>query len=263
MSARPSTCAWDGRALRWIPSPDRVARVLVVGAHPDDETLGAGGTIARHAEHGDEVWVCILTDGVAARHDRADIQYTCAQQAADVLGVKRLVTCGLQDQRLDALPLLEVIRPIERCIAELEPELVYTHFKEDANQDHRAVFQATLVAARPYASSVRRLLCYETASSTEWAGPFAGASFTPNVYIDVGDTLATKLAAMRCYAGTHQSEVRDYPHPRSYEAIEVYARRHGIAAGFHAAEPFMLVREIVPNGGAPAGKAPREGAARS
>ena len=224
-------------------------RILTVAAHPDDETLGAGGTMARLAGQGHEVWVCILTDGVTARHHHVDQQQDCAVRAGDVLGVKRLVFCGLPDQRLDSLPLLDVIGPIEKVVAELEPEMVFTHFAQDANQDHRVAFQATLVAARPLeSSSVERLLCYETASSTEWAPPFQGSVFAPNVFVDISSTLATKLEAMRQYEGTFASEMKPFPHPRSYEALEAIARRHGSAAGVGAAEPFMLVRHVVRTG---------------
>jgi LmbE family N-acetylglucosaminyl deacetylase len=222
-------------------------RVLTIAAHPDDETLGAGGTMARMAARGDEVWVCILTDGVTARHHHIDLQQDCAMRAGDVLGVERVVFCGLPDQRLDGMPLLEVITPIEKCIAEFEPAIVFTHFNQDANQDHRIAFQATLVATRPVAgSSVERVLCYETASSTEWAPPFPGSVFAPNVFVDITPTLPTKLAAMRQYEATFATEMRPFPHPRSYEALEAYARRHGAAAGVGAAEPFMLVRQVVP-----------------
>jgi LmbE family N-acetylglucosaminyl deacetylase len=221
-------------------------RVLTIAAHPDDETLGAGGTMALHAARGDEVWVCVLTDGVTARHGHVERQSECAIRAGDVLGVSRIVFCGLPDQRLDSLPLLDVITAIEKCIAEFQPDVVYTHFKEDANQDHRIAFQATLVAARPVeGSSVKRFLCYETASSTEWAAPFSGSVFAPNVFVDITATLETKIEAMRRYADTFSGEVRPYPHPRSYEAMEAYAKRHGAAAGMGAAEPFMLVRELV------------------
>jgi N-acetylglucosamine malate deacetylase 1 len=221
-------------------------RVLTIAAHPDDETLGVGGTMALHAARGDEVWVCVLTDGVTARHGHVEQQSECAVRAGDVLGVSRIVFCGLPDQRLDNLPLLDVITAIEKCIAEFQPDVVYTHFKEDANQDHRIAFQATLVAARPVeGSSVKRFLCYETASSTEWAAPFTGSVFAPNVFVDITATLETKIEAMRRYADTFSGEVRPYPHPRSYEAMEAYAKRHGAAAGMGAAEPFMLVRELV------------------
>lgn len=224
-------------------------RVLVVAAHPDDETLGVGGTIARYAEHGDEVWVCLLSEGVSARHDHVQQQKDCAEKACEVLGVKRVVFCDLPDQRLDALPLLDVIRPVEACVKELRPDVVYTHFKEDVNQDHRVAFQATVVATRPVGdSTVSKVLCYEAPSSTEWGAPLNGAVFAPNVFVDIKETLPRKLEAMRQYSMTHVSEVPPYPHPRSYEALETYAKRHGIGVGLHAAEPFMLVREIDRNG---------------
>ena len=213
--------------------------VLVVAAHPDDETLGAGGTMARHALHGDEVWACILTDG-RSPHGAAE----CALRAGDVLGVKKVVFLGFPDQRVDELALLDVIRPLEALVTELRPDVVYTHFSHDVNQDHRVAFNATMVATRP-GSGVSRVLSFEAASSTEWAAPFGGNVFAPNVFIDVSDTLAAKIEAMHCYSNAQQSEVRPYPHPRSYEAIEVYAKRHGIESGLDAAEAFMLVREVV------------------
>ena len=213
-------------------------RVLVVAAHPDDETLGAGGTMARHARRGDEVQVCILTDG------RAPYGATeCTLRAADVLGVKKVVLLGFADQRLDEGALLDVIKPLEQLVADFRPEVVYTHFANDVNQDHRVVFNATMVATRP-GSGVRRVLSFEAASSTEWVPPFGGNVFAPSVYVDISDTLEAKVEAMRCYSDAQESEVRPYPHPRSYEAIEVYAKRHGIESGLAAAEAFMLVREI-------------------
>jgi LmbE family N-acetylglucosaminyl deacetylase len=229
-------------------------RILAVAAHPDDETLGAGGTLAHHALMGDEVWVLILTDGVTSRlgaqriADREPVvrHQECALRAADILGVKRTVFGGLPDQRLDTLSLLDLITPIEQCIDELQPDILLTHFKEDANQDHRLVFQAALVAARPRGdSTIEQFVCFETASSTEWAAPFPGSVFAPNVFVDISDTLSVKLDAMRCYEDSWVGEVRPYPHPRSYEAIEAYAKRHGAVAAVGAAEPFMLVRQVL------------------
>jgi LmbE family N-acetylglucosaminyl deacetylase len=224
-------------------------KILAVAAHPDDETLGAGGTLALHSAQGDEVWVCILSEGVTSRHDQVELQQECAQRACATLGVRRVIFCMMPDQGLDVLPLTDLVTPIEQCIRDLEPEIVLTHFSHDANQDHRAVFNATLVATRPpSAPCVRRVMCWETPSSTEWAAPFPGSVFAPNVFVDITTTLDVKLAAMKAYADTHVSEVRPYPHPRSYEALDVYARRNGVAAGLHAAEAFMLVREIAQAG---------------
>jgi N-acetylglucosamine malate deacetylase 1 len=219
-------------------------RVLTVAAHPDDETLGAGGTMAWHAARGDTVWVCILTEGASSRHDRVEQQLDCARRACDVLGVENLVLVGLPDQRLDTLSLLDVIAPIEQCIADLQPDVVLTHFGGDVNEDHRLVSRATMVATRPVdGCSVSKVCAYEVPSSTDWAPPVPGSVFAPNLFVDITGTLETKLTAMKAYAETFRSEVRPYPHPRSLEALTAYARRHGVVAGLHAAEPFMLLRE--------------------
>ena len=224
----------------------RARRILVVGAHPDDEVLGAGGTIARHVQEGDEVCVLILTDGVTSHHNEIAMQKAAARSACRMLGAD-VWFVDLPDQRLDGMPLLEVIRPISTAIRELRPDVVYTHHHGDANQDHRTVFAATLVAARPFGdNSVQRLLCYEVASSTEWGAPFAEWAFLPTVYVDITQTLETKLRAFEAYRETFVSEVRPFPHPRSPEAVRVYAVHRGTAAGMQAAEAFALVRELHP-----------------
>jgi N-acetylglucosamine malate deacetylase 1 len=220
-------------------------RILTVAAHPDDETLGAGGTMARLAAASHDVHVCILTEGVTARHRHVDLQQECAMRACEVLGVSNVVFCGLPDQRLDSLPLLDIIAPIEKCVGEIRPDLVLTHFSQDANQDHRAVFAATLVATRPMAdTSVATVLCYETASSTEWAPPFSGSVFSPNLFVDITTTLPVKLDALRAYEHTFTGEMQPFPHPRSYQALEANCRRRGSTAGVRAAEAFMLVRHV-------------------
>jgi LmbE family N-acetylglucosaminyl deacetylase len=158
--------------------------------------------------------------------------------------VERLVLVGLPDQRLDTLSLLDVIAPIEQCVRDLRPDVVLTHFAGDVNEDHRLVARATMVATRPVADcSVKRVCAFEIPSSTDWAPPIPGSVFTPNLYVDITETLETKLTAMKAYADTFHSEVRPYPHPRSMEALSAYAQRHGVASGLLAAEPFMLLRE--------------------
>jgi len=224
-------------------------KVLVVAAHPDDETFGVGGTIARHTMQGDEVWVLILADGSEGRVPRdkhIELRKQCALEACAILGVKKVIFCSFEDQKLDALPLLDVIKPIENTIGEFRPEVVFTHFMGDLNQDHRAVFQATIVATRPFPnSSVKRLLCYETPSSTEWAPPFQTSVFAPNVFVDISTTLSKKIEAIKKYDTLHVCEVRPYPHPRSYQAIDIWSRRHGVVVGCEAVEAFMLIREIL------------------
>lgn len=219
-------------------------RVLTVAAHPDDETLGAGGTMAWHAARGDTVWALVLADGASSRHNKVEQQAECARRACDTLGVERLVMVGLPDQRLDTLSLLEVLTPIEEVIEELQPDVVLTHFMGDVNEDHRLVARATMVATRPVPGTpVARLCAFEIPSSTDWAPPIPGSVFAPNLFVDVSSTLDVKLTAMKSYAAAYVSEVRPFPHPRSLEAITAYAHRHGAASGLPAAEAFMMLRE--------------------
>lgn len=220
--------------------------ILVVGAHPDDETYGLGGTIARHVQAGDYITVLILTDGVTARHNETESQKAATRQACAALGVDDVRFAGLPDQRLDSMPLLEVIQPIHALCKELRPQVVYTHHRGDANQDHRAVFAATLVAVRPFGGNpVERVLCYEVASTTEWGPPFSEWAFLPNVFVGISATLEIKLRAVEAYRETFHSEVKPFPHPRSPEAVRIYAQQRGVTVGMEAAEAFVLVRELV------------------
>jgi len=223
-----------------------MGRVLVIGAHPDDETYGVGGTIIQHTAIGDAVSVLILSDGVTARHNEVARQKAVARRACERLGVVDVRFAGLPDQRLDGLPLLEVIRPIHAAVRELAPETVYTHHRGDANQDHRTVFAATLVAVRPLEGTpVRRVLSYEMASSTEWAPPFGEWEFLPNIFVDISTALEAKLGAIEIYRQTFESEVRPFPHPRSPEAVRIYAQARGVSVGMQAAEAFVLIRQLI------------------
>lgn len=220
--------------------------VLVVAAHPDDETYGVGGTIAQHVIRNDQVSVLFLTDGVTARHSATEPQKAAARKACAALSVESVHFADLPDEGLDALPLLEVIRPISKLVRELRPQVLYTHHRGDSNQDHRIAFAATVVAVRPFGDNpVERVLCYEVASSTEWGPPFTEWAFAPNVYVDIASTLDAKLRAVAAYRGTYESEVKPFPHPRSPEAVETYARARGISVGMLAAEAFVLARELI------------------
>jgi LmbE family N-acetylglucosaminyl deacetylase len=223
-------------------------QILVVAAHPDDEVFGVGGTIAGHVRQGDHVSVLILTDGVTARHQVTEPQKAATRKACCALGVEDIHFANLPDQRMDDMPLLDVIQPIARLVTELRPQILYTHHRGDANQDHRAAFAASLVAVRPFGSNpVARVLCYEVASSTEWGPPVSDWMFVPNVYVDVSATLDAKLRAVEAYRETFESEVKPFPHPRSPEAVQIYAQYRGVTVGMPAAEAFVMVRELVHN----------------
>ena len=223
-------------------------RILVVAAHPDDETLGCGGTIARHADEGDEVRVLFLADGVGARgisfNDPAcQGRKSAAHAAAETLGIREVQFLGLPDNRLDSVDLLDVVKPIELIVQEFRPLVIYTHHGGDLNVDHRISHEAVLTACRPQpGSSVSRILFFETPSSTEWADPSIGPAFRPTCYVGIAEQMSRKMAALHHYEG----EMRPFPHARSLEAIEALARTRGCAAGLPAAEAFVILREIRP-----------------
>jgi LmbE family N-acetylglucosaminyl deacetylase len=164
-----------------------------------------------------------------------------ARKAAAQLGLTDIRFGGLPDQRLDALPLLDVVRVVDDELRRAEPDVVYTHFPGDVNLDHGVVARATWTACRPYQRpAVRRLMCFETPSSTEWGWPGVRSPFDPNVFTDVTLSLEVKLAAMGCY----ESELRPAPHPRSLRMLRRRAEQWGSVVGVAAAEPFMLLREV-------------------
>ena len=223
--------------------------VLVIAAHPDDEVLGCGGTIARLVREGKKVHVLILANGLTSRpaHDKSNNEdllkqhHQRAQQAGSLMGTAGVRVLGFPDQKLDTLPLLEITQAIEREIERVQPDTIFTHHGGDLNQDHVITYRATLTATRPLPGvCVQSVYAYEVPSSTEWSFLRFAPHFQPNAFFDIGDTLQVKIAAMQIY----QSEVRDYPHPRSPRALQAIAHRWGSVVGLNAAEAFELVREI-------------------
>jgi LmbE family N-acetylglucosaminyl deacetylase len=221
-------------------------RVLVFAAHPDDEVLGMGGTIALHATAwDDEVRIVCVTDGSSSQYPgdgaRREQKNEEARRAAAELGVSDYVHLDLPDMRLDTVPHVEVNAVVEQEVRSFEPAVVYSVFP-DVNRDHRALFDSVSVATRPTPGQpVRRVLAYAPTSSVEWT-PAAIGSFVPNWFVDVTGTLERKLAAFACY----ETEARPFPHPRSERAIRAHAEFHGAAAGCELAEPFVLVRSREP-----------------
>jgi len=220
-------------------------RVLVIAAHPDDEVLGMGGTIAVHSERGDVVRVVVVTDGSSTQYPddaatRARKEEE-ARRAAAELGVTDYVHLDLPDMRLDTLAHVEVNTIVEEHVRDLAPQVVYTA-QPDVNRDHQVLFDSVAVATRPTPGQpVRRLLTYAPTSSTEWT-PAPVNWFLPNWFVDVTGTLERKLAAFVHY----ETERREYPHPRSERAIRAAAEYFGASCGCEYAEPFVLVRGLEP-----------------
>jgi len=224
-------------------------KVLVVVAHPDDEVLGMGGTIAKLTEAGKEVNVLIVTDGCTAQYrDKPNLMQILEEKkkqtrnAMEILGVKSVIYGDLFDMKLDVTAHIEINQIIEKAINDLQPDAVFTHFWGDVNLDHRRIYESVLVAVRPvYGQIVKELYCFEVPSSTEWNVQQVITVFLPNVYVDISNVKDRKYAA---FAEYHQ-ELREYPHPRSIEYLKRRDELHGLECGIGAAERFMLLRRIV------------------
>ena len=220
--------------------------ILVVAAHPDDEALGCGGAIRRHADAGDQVDILFVADGVGARqpHDivpEKEVRQKAANDAAQILGAGPPQFLDFADNRLDAVPLLEVVKAIEGVVAALSPHTIYTHHSGDLNIDHGIVAQAVQTACRPQPGFVvRRILAFEVLSSTEWAIPRAEWVFLPQRFVNIVEQLDAKMAALDAYA----EEMRAFPHPRSKQAVRSLAQLRGCAVGLEAAEAFAVIRDI-------------------
>jgi LmbE family N-acetylglucosaminyl deacetylase len=217
-------------------------KVLAVGAHPDDVELGCGGTLARHVSQGDEVVILVVGTGVTSREGVAaesiETLRNQAQASATVLGVSRLILEDFPDNRLDTVPLLDLVKSVERYVRECSPELVYTHHHGDRNVDHRIVNDAVQTACRPLpGSTVRRLATFEVVSSSEWGEPMRPTSFVelspPHVQ--------SKARAIAQYTG----EIRQRPHPRSWDVILPRMISNGSIVGAMYAEAFAIVRERI------------------
>jgi N-acetylglucosamine malate deacetylase 1 len=218
--------------------------VLVVVAHTDDEVLGCGGTIARHVDDGDAVYGIFIADGVSSRMDANQTDLATRNEAAEnariILGIKENFYLGLPDNRMDSIPLIDVVQKLEQIIDRLKPNIVYTHHHSDLNVDHQIAHQAVLTACRPVpGSGIQSIYTFEVMSSTEWAAPMS-KPFVPDHYVEISYYLSTKNNALKAY----ELEMREAPHSRSFQHLEALARHRGHSVGVTAAEAFATVRTI-------------------
>jgi len=225
--------------------------ILVIAAHPDDEVLGCGGTIARHVREGDKVHVVILAEGVTSRdqsrccqerHQALSKLAEAAHKAKDLLGITSLHLHQFPDNRMDGVDLLDVIKCVEEHILRVSPGIVYTHHSGDLNIDHQVVHRSVVTACRPQPDQcVHTLLFFEVASSTEWQTSSSAPAFVPNWFVNISDTVEAKIEALSAY----DIEMRAWPHARSVEAIKSLAKWRGACAGLEAAEGFVVGRRII------------------
>jgi len=222
--------------------------VLVVAAHPDDEVLGCGGTIARLSAEGAEAHVAFLADGESSRGgDGGKLavsireRHAAAAKACAILGAASTHFLDFPDNQLDGVTLLSVVQRIEELIAKARPDMVITHHAGDLNVDHRRAHEATVTACRPQpGQGISTMLSFEVPSSTDWQPRGSAAPFVPDWYFNITAFLERKLAALDAYA----NEIRHWPHPRSREGVVHLARWRGATIGVEAAEAFMLGRQI-------------------
>jgi len=231
----------------------------VIAAHPDDEVLGMGGTIKKFTRNGHDVKIVIMATGIAARRSinyknstnyyidtttrkKINLQIknlrNDAKKASKILGVTKIEFLDFPDNEMDVVSNLAVTKQIEEKISNFKPAIVFTHSQYDINVDHRITYLATITATRPKRNFfVKKVLCYEVPSSTEWYFP---SKFSPNVFEDISMELNFKLKAIKAY----KKELRNFPHPRSILALKSISERWGSLAGFHNAEAFYLVRQL-------------------
>jgi len=221
--------------------------ILVVAAHPDDEVLGCGGTVARLSGEGHAVHIAILGEGITSRGDKPDnplqlkaLEEACSD-ASRILGARQPHMFDLPDNRFDTIPLLDIVKKVESLVNTISPDTIFTHHPGDLNIDHVITSRAVMTAARPLPGHpVRDIYLFEIPSATEWGFQKTGPTFKPNLFYNIEAQLPLKLDALRAYEG----EIREFPHPRSEKAVVAVARRWGSCIGHEAAEPFEIVRIV-------------------
>lgn len=212
-------------------------KILVFAPHNDDEVLGVGGTISKYARAGHSVTVCEVTSGPKYKMMQEE-----ARKAHQVLGVEKSIFLNLPVVKLKTLEPAEINSAVAKVVNEVQPDIVFIPFIGDMHLDHREVTESVLVAVRPLSnSSVKTVYMYETLSETGWNIPNEERSFIPDTWIDITETIETKIEAMKCY----QSQIKEYPNPRSPEAIKALAMYRGSTVSVDYAESFMLIRNIV------------------
>jgi len=227
-------------------------RILVVVAHPDDEVLGPGATVHRlSVEKRCTIRAVILGEGITSRGNvrqrnkwakELKVHRDNIHRAGNTILYESIGVYDFPDNRFDTVPLLDIVKIIEKEKRDYEPELVFTHHCGDTNIDHRRTFDAVIAASRPMkGESVRTICSFEIPSSTEWQAFNYSGYFTPNVFSRVSRVdIDAKIKAMECY----EYERREFPHPRSPESLEILARHRGVTVGTDYAEAFMLIRSI-------------------
>ncbi len=220
-------------------------KILVIAAHPDDELLGCGGSLAKLSKQGCNIFALFFTDGVSSRDKNNKIEISKRQKnslkSLKILGVKYSKFLTFPDNSLDKVPLINIVKEIEVVIKKFRPSVIFTHSNVDLNIDHEIISRAVVTATRPKPKfCVKKIFLFETLSSTEWNFNLKKKSFNPNFFIDISKTIDIKIRSAKAYKG----EITSWPHPRSLNGIKNLAKYRGQSVGVKYAEAFYLLREI-------------------
>lgn len=218
-------------------------RIMIIAPHPDDETLGVGGTIAKYSKNGADVFVLIVSGHLPPLYSLEDYEKTVseADSAFEMLNVAQSEFLEIPATMIDDQPRHEVNGEISKIINDFGPHIVFCPYP-DRHVDHRLVFESAMVATRPVdvGRNIEIVATYETLSETHWNAPHIEPNFTPNWVVDISDHIEKKLDALRCY----KSQISGFPGPRSIEAVEALAKFRGTQAGFGYGEGFHIVRMV-------------------
>ncbi len=218
-------------------------KVVVVTPHPDDETLGCGGVLLKHIAQGDQIyWLIITCAGNSFAHDKKMKREKEIEQVAEMYQFEKTYKLGFETAMLDQIADSKLIGEISKVFREIEPNVVYVPYPSDIHSDHKAVFDATMACTKWFRySSVEKVLAYETLSETDFTINPDANTFRPNIFVNIKDYLEKKIEIMNIY----ESEISEFPFPRSEKAIRSLAYVRGAASGFEAAEAFMLLKERI------------------
>lgn len=218
-------------------------KLLIIAAHPDDEILGCGGTIAKLKSE-NEIHVIFMTNGVSSRgkNKKKEIEQrkNSTKKLFKYLSLSKPTFLNLPDNQMDKVPLLKIVKKLEKKIRAIRPYTIFTHYSHCLNVDHKVTFEAVITACRPINKlSVKKILSFEIPSSTEWA-LYKDKQFQPNYFIDISEQINEKIKLIKFY----KKELRNYPHSRSLIGIKALARTRGVSCGVKFAESFYLNRLI-------------------
>ena len=221
-------------------------KILCIVAHPDDEALGPGGTLIKHSDQGDEVYILIFSDGEGAKKrikDKNPNRIKAAENWASETKTNIFKIAFFPDQKLDTLPQQTLVTEVENALHKINPDIVYIHNPSDINKDHELVAKASLVALRPmrFINSLPEIRAFETPSSTDQTPNLKDFIFQPNLYISISNVWEKKLNALKKY----DLELGSYPHPRSIKSLEALAIKRGAESGLEMAEAFFIIKKII------------------